>query len=131
MARNYKVGRGKPPKAGRFKKGHSGNPKGRPRGSRNLATELNEELKEFITVREAGKERRVTKGRAVVKSLFSKSMKGDVRASTAVMALSERLEKDATPASDEPLAGDELEILRRLLPSLQNLAAKKGEYDDH
>jgi hypothetical protein len=30
---DYTIGRGKPPEAGRFKKGQSGNPKGRPRKS--------------------------------------------------------------------------------------------------
>ena len=34
-AKSYRVGYGKPPKRTRFKKGHSGNPKGRKKGSRN------------------------------------------------------------------------------------------------
>jgi hypothetical protein len=40
----YKVGYGKPPKATRFKPGKSGNAKGRPQGSRNLASDLAAEL---------------------------------------------------------------------------------------
>ncbi|MDB5317781.1 MAG: hypothetical protein JWO26_370 [Rhodospirillales bacterium] len=31
--RNYKVGYGRPPQGTRFKKGQSGNPKGRPKGA--------------------------------------------------------------------------------------------------
>ena len=36
----YEVGYGKPPEASRFKPGRSGNPKGRPRGSKNKRISL-------------------------------------------------------------------------------------------
>ena len=43
-AKDYNVGKGKPPKSTRFKPGQSGNPKGRPKGRKNLKTELDEVL---------------------------------------------------------------------------------------
>src|SRR5262249_42455656 len=74
----YKIGYGKPPKGTQFKKGTSGNPKGRPKGSLNLSTDLAAELSEQITLREGGRSRRVSKQRALIKSLLSKALQGDV-----------------------------------------------------
>ena len=74
------IGYGKPPKAGRFKPGQSGNPKGRPKGSKSFSTVLMNELHELLTVKEAGKTRRLTKLEAVIKQLVSKALKGDPRA---------------------------------------------------
>lgn len=84
---NYPVGYGKPPKNTQFKPGKSGNPKGRPKGIQNLSTDLEQELGEKILVTEAGKSQPVTKQRAMIKSLFAKALKGDVRASSVLINL--------------------------------------------
>ena len=41
---DYEVGYGKPPLHTRFQKGKSGNPKGRPRGKKNMSTLLSTAL---------------------------------------------------------------------------------------
>jgi len=125
MARRSGVGYGKPPEATRFKPGQSGNPRGRPKGSRNLATDLAAELGEQITVREAGRPRRISKQRALIKSLMVKGLQGDVRATAAVLSLYARV--IAEPPEDEtrPLEEDELVILRRFGPGLLKTLGKK------
>ncbi len=55
MTRPSDVGYRKPPAATRFKAGKTGNPRGRPKGSGNLATDLCAELSEQITVREGAR----------------------------------------------------------------------------
>jgi hypothetical protein len=83
---NCEVGFGKPPKHTRFRKGHSGNPKGRPRGSRNASTLLDEALKERVTISENGRRRKVTKLEAILKQLVNKAAGGDHRATQLLLA---------------------------------------------
>jgi hypothetical protein len=114
----YKVGYGKPPKARQFKRGKSGNPKGRPKGSLNLATDLTAELGEHITVREDGRPRKVSKQRALIKSLMAKALQGDVRATAALLALYARVITEVPEDQNEPIHTEELQILRRFAPRL-------------
>ncbi len=66
--RDYSVGYGKPPEHTRFKKGHSGNGQGRPRGVKNLATLLGAALDEKVIVTENGRRRKITKREAIIPS---------------------------------------------------------------
>lgn len=77
---DYEVGFGKPPKSGQFKKGQSGNRKGRPKGARGLKTDLKVELSEMVTFTENGKQRNLSKQRLMIKQLAAKAVKGDLRA---------------------------------------------------
>jgi Family of unknown function (DUF5681) len=76
----YEVGYRNPPQQTQFVKGKSGNPKGRPKGSRNFATVIQDELKRRVAVTEDGKRKRITKREAVAKQLVNKAAAGDPRA---------------------------------------------------
>ncbi len=78
--RDYEIGYGMPPKANQFKPGQSGNPQGRPKGSKNFRTDLVEECSETVRVTENGKTQILTKQRALLKTTFNRALKGDVRA---------------------------------------------------
>jgi hypothetical protein len=121
----YKVGYGKPPNATQFRKGRSGNPGGRPKGSLNLATDLTAELGEKITIREDGRPRKVSKQRALIKSLTAKALQGDVRAMTSLLALYARVITEPRDDDNQPLDADELQVLKRFAPRLLRSVNKR------
>src|SRR5262245_11040533 len=57
---DYDVGYGKPPVQSRFKRGQSGNPKGRPKGARNFSTDVKATLKAPVKVTRDGRPRKVS-----------------------------------------------------------------------
>ncbi len=75
----YEIGYRRPPKATRFKKGQSGNPKGRPKGSANFIKLLDQELDQKILVNENGKKKTITKMQAMVKRIVAGALQGEVR----------------------------------------------------
>lgn len=82
----YEVGYKKPPKSSRFKPGESGNKRGRPKGNKNFKTDLLEELQEKITIREGGKEKKVTRQRAYVKKVYNDAMSKNARGSNLLLS---------------------------------------------
>jgi hypothetical protein len=69
---DYSIGFGRPPTHARFQKGQSGNPKGRPKGSRNAEALLASILKEKVKVIENGRQKTITKLEALMKGLVTR-----------------------------------------------------------
>jgi hypothetical protein len=93
--RPFQVGYRKPPKHTQFRKGTSGNPKGRGKGVRNFATEIEEDLNSSVPVTENGKHKRYTKRKAIAKRLVAKAATGDPKAIT--LLLNETRQRESAP----------------------------------
>lgn len=112
----YEVGYRKPPKKNQWKKGQSGNPKGRPKGTKNLSTDLMEELSEMIHVNEGGERKRISKQRAVLKQLAAKALEGDLKAMQTLLTLAiEVIESKEREKEEDRLAGFDDDILKNYL----------------
>ena len=109
-----KVGYGNPPKHSRFRKGQSGNARGRPKNSRNFATDLQEMLGGKMTIAENGRRRKVSTQQAALLRLQEKALKGDARALDKLLELAQQNSEDlAARAAERELTSGEDEILQR------------------
>lgn len=90
----------RPPEATRFRKGQSGNPKGRPR-NRRKEIPYDTVLGQIVTIREEGRERRVTAAEAFLLHLTRKGLAGDNAATRASLAAIEAArEKRGAPEAN-------------------------------
>jgi len=96
---NYEVGYGKPPRHSRFEPGKSGNPRGRPPGSKNLSSLLKKALDEPVIVVENNRRRRIAKREAIVTQFVNQSAKGDLKATQLLLSMLRDLESRAEPSS--------------------------------
>ena len=121
IARDYAVGYGKPPVHTRLQKGKSGNPKGRPRGMKNMSTLLSTALNASIVVVANGRRKKITKREAIVTQLVNKSAAADLKATQIVLAMLRDLECQADdPGEATVFTEADQEIIRRIQARLRN-----------
>jgi len=133
--REYAANYRKPPVHTRFKKGQSGNPRGRP--AKNLPALLAAALNEKVTVTENGKRRQITKREAVIAQLVNKSAAAELRATKMLIDMLRDVEKKAEPAPEKnPFAPTDKEVVQGLIARLRRSmctgcpwAARRGGLD--
>jgi Family of unknown function (DUF5681) len=125
----YDVGYKRPPKRSQFRPGQSGNPAGRKQGVRNIRSDLMQELSEIIAYPENGRERKVSKQRAVVKTLVAKAIDGDDRAISTVFACVRDIERGNEDSTSFPADTEDLEILESFVARERKRQALKRDAD--
>lgn len=113
MANDGEVGYGKPPKQNQWKKGQTGNPKGRPKGAKNLETVVREEAQSKIIIKEGGKTFTVSKVEALMKALMAKAIQGNTQAANLAVSLMQAYLPHGDPDGGKfkSLTDEEREIL--------------------
>lgn len=117
-----KVGYRRPPQHSRFKAGRSGNPRGRPKGSKNFSTVLLETVREKVVVTEDGRRKHITKLEAMVKQLANKAASGDPRATQLLTQMVQASEGRSAEANREVAieSTDEL-IIQQLVTRIKSM----------
>ena len=110
------MGYRRPPKATQFQKGISGNPRGRPKGSRTVGALLQDILGQKIAVTENGRTRRLPALEVILRRLANDAMRSEPRALKLLLALYDRYGEspEADLRLNEILAEDR-EILSNFL----------------
>src|SRR6266850_3215835 len=85
----HEVGYGKPPKATRFRKGRSGNPKGRQSGDENLLSVFKRMVTKRIKIREGDKSRTITMADAIILQNYKAALQRDQIAMSNIIRLAE------------------------------------------
>jgi hypothetical protein len=132
MSNDSKGGYGDPPKHTQFKKGQSGNPKGRPKHTRNLKTDLTKILGQKVSVREGDRTSRVSKQEGMLMSLTAKALKGDTRAIGVLVNLIRDIYGLEGPhsGSEQSLSPQERLMLAELESDVRHLAPKVKPLND-
>jgi hypothetical protein len=124
----YEIGFGRPPDHSKFRAGVSGNPRGRPKNKRNLATVLERTLQEKIVVNENGVRKTLTKLEAAIKQLVNKAASGDLGALRQLGALARSAEEQGVDPPTKQIADADLKVMQGVLKRLEG--CKKGEDDE-
>jgi hypothetical protein len=109
------AGYGRPPKHSQFKKGRSGNPQGRPKRVTSFKADLAAELREKLALTENGKERKITKQRAFIKTLTAAAIKKDIRAVNALLACMRFFGVGGEEQATETVDLEDLDLLENYL----------------
>jgi len=125
---SYDIGYRRPPTKTRFPKGKSGNPKGRPKGARNMKTDLEEELQELIPISERGHKKQLSKQRVLIKTLMAKAIGGDARALATLLNFALKIiDPTAQPLGATEISPDDQRIIDEFLAREGRAGAENKE----
>lgn len=103
------TGRGSPPEASRFRKGRSGNPKGRPkRAGKPAASAFDILIDKVLTVTHGGRPREVTVEEALQHRAYQKAIAGNRPARRTVLTMIAK--REAHLAAARPVSGPRVEM---------------------
>lgn len=120
------VGYKNPPESGQFKPGQSGNPKGRPKKSRNVDKLIEEILEDKIRYTDSGRATEATVVELLFRKITEKGLKGDLKSAKEMITryieiqTKKSASKDSTGPSLEEIDARDKAMLAHLFPDKTN-----------
>jgi len=124
-SKQSEIGYGKPPRQHQFQPGQSGNPKGRPKGSKNESTILREIFNRKVESRSGGRTRKITILEGILLRIADDSLKGNTK--SAAFLLNRYAALVSGELHPEDLSADDREVLQAFAKRFEPQRATKGE----
>jgi len=125
--KQYEVGFGKPPRNTQFRKGTTGNPRGRPKGAKSLHSILVKMGREPVKVNINGRIRSVSRLEAIVMQLSNKAASGDLKAIRELLAAHRLFPEPTEPVEAEVVSTERDEaVLKSILSRMRNSDPASG-----
>jgi hypothetical protein len=125
LSNDSRVGYRKPPRERQFRPGHSGNPKGRPRGAKNESTILREILARKIVNRSGDRVRRITVLEGILLRIADDALKGDIKSAAFLLNRYGAMVSGELQVQD--ISDDDREVLEAFARRLEALRANDRE----
>jgi adenylosuccinate synthase len=127
MTRGIAQKGGNPPKHTQFRKGTSGNPRGRPKGSKNLATYIMEAARDQVSATVGGRTRTISKLQATTMQLATKAAGGDQAAMGRFLDWVDEIETRAASVKPTqfPLTASDIEVIRAVYERMKQCGPEK------
>ena len=127
---SYAVGYARPPTSSQYQPGQSGNPKGRPKGSRNASSIARDALERTVTAKVKRTWRKMTVRKAAYLRLAARAVAGDAKALDYLLSLeSEEREPGSDQAETQRSAAKDLAILQDFFDR-RRASLPQHEHDD-
>jgi len=124
--RDYTVGYGRPPRRSQFPPGKSGNPKGRPKGSKSLRSIVEGVANLKVNVREGTRDRKVNVLQAGLLRLAERVVSGDPKAFATLFGLVVQHQPEQIDEIDSAkISTEDEELLRDFFA--RKIRAKRGK----
>jgi hypothetical protein len=126
---NSKSSYRRPPSEHKFKPGHSGNPKGRPKGTRNLKTDFEELLSGTVLATINGKRRQISRQELLLLNLWENAAGKDIKAARTLLEwVFKLIPPEAHSTTEQPASPSDQAIVENYLQ--RNGFTKKEPTDE-
>lgn len=120
---------GNPPKHTQFRKGTSDNPRGRPKGSKNLSSYILQAARDKVSATLNGKTRKISKLQATTMQLATKAASGDHVAIGKLLDWVDEVETRAASRmpTDFPIGEPDIEVIRCVFERMKQCESNQQE----